>query len=378
MNEQVLLKTLAGFDQRITDVEIEAGATRQASSQWSKYLLLTGGIITGSFEIAGANGINFNPVGDVDIDILSLDVTGTPTLSWNELSDMFSFNKPVYSTSSIITAGGQGFLANAIGITFGANALAIKANNADGHYFIFQARDTGVGLVEVARIQGAADPYICFGGSQEFVFYNSGSFHIKAAGIFRILDTGALQAGSDDDDYFTLMAKDNGVGMVEVARIVGGAEPHFMATRGLIIPESAGQWGTVAGYGGFWVRNNAPCQPMFTDDDGDDHELHREIQSDHAQITAHANDLAIDTAASFIRLTNDGAYNITGIVAGIPAKKIWIVNASAGALTFTNEDANSVAANRLLIAGGDHAVAQNEMIMFIYDATSARWRSGNN
>jgi hypothetical protein len=46
------------------------------------------------------------------------------------------------------------------GITMGnANVVALTSNNTDSAYGSFQARDNGVGLVEVARLQGAADPY---------------------------------------------------------------------------------------------------------------------------------------------------------------------------------------------------------------------------
>jgi hypothetical protein len=39
----------------------------------------------------------------------------------------------------------------------------IQAANADGYYVPFKARDTGVNLAEVARLQGAADPYVQIG-----------------------------------------------------------------------------------------------------------------------------------------------------------------------------------------------------------------------
>lgn len=55
-----------------------------------------------------------------------------------------------------------------------ANTKGLRAANADGNYFTIKARDTGVGLVEVARVAGAADPYFSMGGSQQFKFYNSG------------------------------------------------------------------------------------------------------------------------------------------------------------------------------------------------------------
>lgn len=44
------------------------------------------------------------------------------------------------------------------------NAAAyIKSYNGDGGYIALHARDTGVGLVEVARMMGAADPYFGIG-----------------------------------------------------------------------------------------------------------------------------------------------------------------------------------------------------------------------
>jgi len=40
-----------------------------------------------------------------------------------------------------------------------ANAVVIRAYGVTNNYLAFEAQDTGVGAVEVARLQGAADPY---------------------------------------------------------------------------------------------------------------------------------------------------------------------------------------------------------------------------
>ncbi|MBA7618502.1 hypothetical protein ES703_25829 [subsurface metagenome] len=46
------------------------------------------------------------------------------------------------------------------GITAGADNLAINAPNVDSNYIKIMARDNTSGLIEVARIVGAADPYV--------------------------------------------------------------------------------------------------------------------------------------------------------------------------------------------------------------------------
>jgi hypothetical protein len=55
-----------------------------------------------------------------------------------------------------------------------AGTSAITTRDADANLLLLKARASGVGLVEVARLQGAADPYFSMGGSQEFKFTNAG------------------------------------------------------------------------------------------------------------------------------------------------------------------------------------------------------------
>jgi hypothetical protein len=55
-----------------------------------------------------------------------------------------------------------------------ADALSFRGPQLTGGYFTFLAQDTGVGLIEVMRLVGAADPYMSFGGSQQHKFTNAG------------------------------------------------------------------------------------------------------------------------------------------------------------------------------------------------------------
>ena len=70
------------------------------------------------------------------------------------------------------------------GISFeGTNGQSISAPNADAWHMGFKARDTGVGLVEVGRMAGGADPYFSFGGGQQFKFSNGGQAGFFSAAL---------------------------------------------------------------------------------------------------------------------------------------------------------------------------------------------------
>ena len=52
------------------------------------------------------------------------------------------------------------YIRPALGISAYGDSIDFDAKAADGCYVRFRARDTGVGHVEIARLQGAAEPHI--------------------------------------------------------------------------------------------------------------------------------------------------------------------------------------------------------------------------
>ena len=93
-----------------------------------------------------------------------------------------------------------------------------------------------------------------------------------------------------------------------------------------------------------------------------------------AGIAANTNDYAIPNF-SFIRISSTGAFNITGIANGVNGRRITLVNVGVNTITLTNQDALSVAANRLINRNGlSLSLISNAVAEFIYDATTARWR----
>ena len=81
--------------------------------------------------------------------------------------------------------------------------------------------------------------------------------------------------------------------------------------------------------------------------------------------------------ASFARLTPNAANStISGITGGTDGLYLTVVNvAGSGTLSFTNEDAGSTAANRIITStGATVTLNTNDTATFIYDATTSRWR----
>ena len=66
-------------------------------------------------------------------------------------------------------------------LAFDTDGQVISSPNDDNDYTVFHARDNGVGLVEVARLSGAAEPFWSFGASQQHKFQNNGYIGFFAA-----------------------------------------------------------------------------------------------------------------------------------------------------------------------------------------------------
>lgn len=108
----------------------------------------------------------------------------------------------------------------ALSNTTGANNIvvsdtqAINTGVADDDYFTLGAvANTPNTISEVARVQGAVDPYFSTGGSQQFKFYNSGtalfgSFVTADAATIEIGAAGIIKSGATNGDTLLIAAND--------------------------------------------------------------------------------------------------------------------------------------------------------------------------
>lgn len=95
-------------------------------------------------------------------------------------------------------------------------------------------------------------------------------------------------------------------------------------------------------------------------------------------MTGNTNDFAPTglSGTSMLRITSTGNYKLSGIVAPSPAsiKLLFVVNVGTNNITFQDNSASSLAANRFLM-GGNKSVQSNEGILFFYDDISLKWRA---
>jgi len=96
-----------------------------------------------------------------------------------------------------------------------------------------------------------------------------------------------------------------------------------------------------------------------------------------SQITSNANNYSLAFSAyknSSFRISSDAARNITGLMGGYDGKILIIRNVGSFPITFTHEDVNSTAANRITLStGANISLAANGTLTLQYDATASRW-----
>lgn len=95
-----------------------------------------------------------------------------------------------------------------------------------------------------------------------------------------------------------------------------------------------------------------------------------------SQITASQNDYNPTGAyeADILRLNSDAARDITGLAGGSASRIKVVHNVGSNTITLKDESGSSTAANRFALSA-DIALAADQSVILIYDATSSRWRS---
>jgi hypothetical protein len=88
------------------------------------------------------------------------------------------------------------------------------------------------------------------------------------------------------------------------------------------------------------------------------------------------NDFALTAGTTLLRCNNATLLTLTGLAAGVDDQRLDLIALGAGGVTLTDQDAGSVAANRIITGTGAPLVlaAGLGLARLVYDATTARWR----
>ncbi len=108
----------------------------------------------------------------------------------------------------------------------------------------------------------------------------------------------------------------------------------------------------------------------------DGSELVEMVTFDHLEYSMTANtDNADMDGYSVVRLDSDGAYDLTGIVAG-EGRRLVLINVSSSIITL-KDNVTSTAANRFRFSSGggaDVSLAAESSVELWYDSVTERWR----
>jgi hypothetical protein len=92
--------------------------------------------------------------------------------------------------------------------------------------------------------------------------------------------------------------------------------------------------------------------------------------------TGNQHNLQLAADKSVFRVCASANYDLTGLTGGVDGRFVAVCNVcNTGNIRIMNENANSTAANRILIGGGgSFSFGYNESVLLVYDGTSQRWR----
>jgi len=92
-------------------------------------------------------------------------------------------------------------------------------------------------------------------------------------------------------------------------------------------------------------------------------------------LAATANDLSLPEGLSFRLSTSGGAQIITGFANVKAGRQVFILNFGANNITLNNQDAGSLAQNRIITGtGAAVAIQPDRSALLVYDGTTVRWR----
>jgi len=146
------------------------------------------------------DGLDVDPTGDANADLITVGVTGTPKLSWDEAGDEFDLNKNLTIGGDLTVGGGNIINAGTISIDTSAAALCVNNNFSGLGSFIRSPTNVNLSLFpgatnQILGLMASGTSYVQlnrWGGTGGVKAYNGGSTE-----IWRFDNSGNLQLDGD-------------------------------------------------------------------------------------------------------------------------------------------------------------------------------------
>jgi len=222
---------VAGGDQTFTNV---GDMTFAAGS------ILASGSTNGNTLLIGSNDTTFITItsGATDTCVLASTVTGTTQSAADNSTKLAT---TAYVDAAVGTVNSFAEILALSNIT-GANNIVVSTTQGintalvdDNYYTLGAVANTPNTISEVARVQGAVDPYFSIGGTQQFKFYNSGValFNGAATGAY-FMSIAPTLTGPAATNTYAVNISPVGItiptGTTDIAASLYVAEPIFTET----------------------------------------------------------------------------------------------------------------------------------------------------
>jgi len=246
------------------------------------------------------------------------------------------------------------------GLFCNTNASTLDASANDDDYFTFRAKDNGAAIAEVARLQGAADPYFSMGGTQEFKFYESGyaDFGMTYIGDTSNVDMTlglTINQGAADDEILSFKSSDVAHGATSLTETdtYGAVKKAENASGGLVLQGFKSAVG-VAGYAfnlqGYLAENVDTTKSTAG----------ISIIYFYAAQTSGANIADVVADGNIFSIgARVGAANLTQLILDEDGD-LWL-NASGKGLTFASSAASALVADEVSLGGVDLAPGERSL-----------------
>lgn len=188
---------------------------------------------TNTLAVGGTSGIDINPGSDVNADLISVGVTGSPIISWNESLDRFNINKGLQVAGNFGVTGNSTFSSQAsfsadIGV---GTSTKVKNFTTNNEFILFSDTASAVNEITITNAATGNAPSISASGGDTNVSLNlvsKGSGTVQANGS-DVLNTSGTQTLTNKTIAFGSNTLTDVMSLTTAQSVTAGIKKTFQA-----------------------------------------------------------------------------------------------------------------------------------------------------